>query len=85
MQICVYRYTCVYIYIYIYTLHAHIDVLIYGRKGETAIATELIKRGARTHLRSQQGRLASDYAREAGDAVHDLVVRDFKDTVYPLF
>merc|ERR1719474_1357843 len=44
------------------------------RKGHTAIVKELLSRGARTHLRSEEERLASDYSREAGHALHDLLV-----------
>merc|ERR1711972_756219 len=50
--------------------------MIACRKGHTAIVKELLKRGAKTHLRSEQGRLASDYGREYGDGhcLHDIVV-----------
>eukprot|EP00929_Paragymnodinium_shiwhaense_P073863 TRINITY_DN37746_c0_g1_i1.p1 TRINITY_DN37746_c0_g1~~TRINITY_DN37746_c0_g1_i1.p1 ORF type:complete len:521 (-),score=158.47 TRINITY_DN37746_c0_g1_i1:78-1607(-) len=56
-------------------------LMIACRKGHTAIVKELLEHGAKTHYRSQQGRLASDYAREPGDghhAVHDLVISHAK-------
>eukprot|EP00959_Pyramimonas_sp_CCMP1952_P438547 9181212-Pyramimonas_sp.AAC.1 len=51
-------------------------LMIACRKGHTDILKELLARSAKTYLRSAQGRLASDYAREYGDghALHDLVV-----------
>mmetsp|Transcript_113383 Transcript_113383/g.360461 ORF Transcript_113383/g.360461 Transcript_113383/m.360461 type:complete len:150 (+) Transcript_113383:734-1183(+) len=49
-------------------------LMIACRKGHTAIVKELLQNGAKTYLRSEQERLASDYAQEAGHALHDLVV-----------
>lgn len=51
-------------------------LMICCRKGHTAIVKELLSRGAKTYLRSEQGQLATDYAREFGDGhgLHDLVV-----------
>eukprot|EP00930_Biecheleria_cincta_P055295 TRINITY_DN41629_c0_g1_i1.p1 TRINITY_DN41629_c0_g1~~TRINITY_DN41629_c0_g1_i1.p1 ORF type:complete len:521 (+),score=126.14 TRINITY_DN41629_c0_g1_i1:219-1781(+) len=51
-------------------------LMICCRKGHTGIVKELLSRGAKTFLRSEQGQLASDYAREFGDGhgLHDLVV-----------
>mmetsp|Transcript_85112 Transcript_85112/g.216791 ORF Transcript_85112/g.216791 Transcript_85112/m.216791 type:complete len:130 (+) Transcript_85112:412-801(+) len=54
--------------------------MIACRKGHTAIVKELLQNGAKTYLRSEQERLASDYAREAGHALHDLVVQHCRRT-----
>eukprot|EP00933_Yihiella_yeosuensis_P055015 TRINITY_DN5364_c2_g4_i1.p1 TRINITY_DN5364_c2_g4~~TRINITY_DN5364_c2_g4_i1.p1 ORF type:complete len:531 (-),score=158.37 TRINITY_DN5364_c2_g4_i1:106-1665(-) len=56
-------------------------LMIACRKGHTEIVKELLKRGAKTYLRSDQGRLASDYAREYGDghAMHDIVISHCKN------
>mmetsp|Transcript_150156 Transcript_150156/g.287607 ORF Transcript_150156/g.287607 Transcript_150156/m.287607 type:complete len:515 (-) Transcript_150156:169-1713(-) len=40
-------------------------LMIACRKGYTGIVSELLKAGAKTHLRSENGRLALDYSRES--------------------
>eukprot|EP00931_Biecheleriopsis_adriatica_P077938 TRINITY_DN51409_c0_g1_i1.p1 TRINITY_DN51409_c0_g1~~TRINITY_DN51409_c0_g1_i1.p1 ORF type:complete len:530 (+),score=146.30 TRINITY_DN51409_c0_g1_i1:66-1655(+) len=57
-------------------------LMICCRKGHTVIVQELLSRGAKTHLRSVQGRLASDYAREYGDGhyLHDIVIEHCRKT-----
>lgn len=49
-------------------------LMIACRKGHAVVVEELLRRGARTHLRSEHGRLATDYAREqlghGGERLH---------------
>lgn len=50
-------------------------LMIACRKGYTAIVSELLKSGAKTHLRSEQGRLALDYSREgAAGTLPDMIL-----------
>merc|ERR1712194_17447 len=57
-------------------------LMIACRKGHSSIVKLLLEHGAKTHLRSGQSRLASDYAREPGGSAQQLVLdhcRKIKD------